>query len=110
MVRLFASLLIALGLAFAPAMMARVSAAPAGHQAAMAADHCKDAPPASDDSKADAKPCCTTACPMTADLPSEPSLRQQSVTQMLSTASAPPVFAGLDPEHETPPPRPLPAI
>lgn len=110
MARLVASLLIAFGLAFAPAMMARVSAAPVSDHATMPADHCKEAPPASDDGKATGNPCCSTACPMTAALPPELSLVQPGMAPMTRAATVPPVFAGLPPEHETPPPRPFAVI
>ena len=102
MIRLLASLLIALGLAFAPAMMARVSAMPAP-----AMDHCKGAMPSGHAGKADAKPCCTTACPATAALPILPAT---GWTMAMAAVPAPlrvAVFSGFDPERETPPPRVL---
>ncbi|MBS0504648.1 MAG: hypothetical protein JSS55_12785 [Proteobacteria bacterium] len=107
MIRLFASLLVALGLAFAPAMMARVAAAPAP---VAAMDHCKGAMPAKHDGKADARPCCSTACPMTAALPRSLAAAWTPAVLAVRASAASPVFAGLDPEKDTPPPRIYPAI
>lgn len=104
---MFASLLVALGLAFAPAMMARVAAAPAP---VAAMDHCKGALPAKHDGKADAKPCCSTACPMTIALPGPLSSILAPAPLALQAPASSPVFAGLDPEKETPPPRVSPVI
>lgn len=102
MSRLLVSLLIAIGLAFAPALMARAAAA-SGPAAAM--EHCKGAVPATHHGKADASPCCTTACPMTAALPSSPAPERIAAKADMQGIAPSSTFAGFDPERETPPPR-----
>lgn len=103
MIRFLASLLVVLGLAFAPAMMARVAAAPAPVAAAM--DHCNGAMPAKNDGKADAKQCCSTACPSTAALPSTADLAWAVTMPGHPVPACRASVPGLDPERDTPPPR-----
>lgn len=114
MLRLLVSLLVALGLAFAPAMMAAARTSPAtGHDAAAAAqvpDHCRGTPPASDRGKADLNTCCSTACPMTAALPAASAAGKAQARPADPESALPAVFAGFDPERETPPPRSAPII
>jgi hypothetical protein len=105
MLRFLTSLFIALGLTFAPAMMARVAAAPVA-----AIEHCHGAMPAKHQGKADAKSCCSTACPMTAALPSQPSPALARVASPARISALLPVFLGLDPDKDTPPPRASPVI
>ena len=100
MLRLIASLLIVVGLAFAPALMARASAAPAPTM-----EHCAGAMPRKHQGKADAKPCCTTACLSTAALPEAPMIEAFGLVTARPEATDRLTVAGLDPERDTPPPR-----
>ena len=100
MLRFLASLLIALGLAFAPALMAQAAAAPAP-----AMEHCAGSMPAKHQSKADAKPCCTTACLSTAALPDAPVFGSFSAVLPQPEPGYRLIVSGLDPERDTPPPR-----
>lgn len=100
MLRFVASLLIALGLAFAPALMAQAAGTPAP-----AMEHCAGAMPAKHQGKAEAKPCCTTACLSTAALPDAPALGSVSAALPQPEPGYRLIVSGLDPERDTPPPR-----
>lgn len=100
MLRFLASLLIALGLAFAPALMAQAAATPAP-----AMEHCAGAMPAKHQGKADEKPCCTTACLSTAALPDAPVFGSFGPAPVQPEPGYRLIVSGLDPERDTPPPR-----